>query len=176
MVSKSFRQDIILGPAVSCSRILLRTLLLLLESKIAVATARLLTADTIISTSVLPNRFYESTSQQPLQHGELPRIHLRYRTGQGKQCAQYPTSSRNSLITPLAGQLLILLQNRCLPAWRPLFAQTRQTILFSNHSPTKPLPKSRLRPEEQNERFSTTEPLRCILRGLLVRDVQIRRD
>ncbi len=137
------------------------------ESQIKLVITRLFAADIVTFTDHLLYSVYQSTSKQP-HHGELSRLHLWYRTGQGKRCARCPISLGNPLITLLAGQLLVLLQNRRLQTWRPLFAQTRKTILLSDHPPTKPLPKSRLRPEEQDECLSITEPFRCVLRGFLV--------
>ena len=89
-------------------------------------------------------------------HGQLLSLHIRYRTRQG--------------------QLLILLQDRRLPSRRPLLAKTRQTFLLANHTPTKSIPEPSIRPEEQDESFAAAESFRRLLRGLLVRDVQVRRD
>lgn len=47
-------------------------------------------------------------------------------------------------LTPSPGQLLLLLQNRRLPARRPLLTQTCQTVLLADDSPAQPLPKSGL--------------------------------
>lgn len=94
--------------------------------------------------------------QRTIDHGQLPRIHLRYRAGQG--------------------QLLLLLQDRRMPTRRPLLAETRQAVLLADHPDAQHVPKPRLRPEEQDEPESAAEPLRRLLRGRVVRDVQVRRD
>ena len=89
-------------------------------------------------------------------HGQLPRLHLWHRARQS--------------------QLLLLLQNRRLPARRPLLTQARQAFLFADHPAAQSLPEPCLRPQEQDEPVAAPEPLRRLLRGLLVRDVQVRRD
>lgn len=95
-------------------------------------------------------------------------------TEQDKVCNSLPpTLSKNFSNNIFPGQLLLLLQNRCLPPRRPLFAQTRQTLLLANDPPPQPLPEPRLRPKEQDEPLAAAEPLRCLLRGFLVRDVQV---
>ena len=57
-----------------------------------------------------------------------------------------------------------------------MLAQTRQTLLLANDPPPQPIPKPRLRSQEQDEPEPAAEPLRRLLRGLLVRNVQVRRD
>lgn len=78
-------------------------------------------------------------------------------------------------LTSFAGQLFLLLQNWRLPPWRPLLSKTRQAVLFTNHPPPEPLPKPGLRSQKQDECLAASKPLRRLLRGLLVRNVQIRR-
>jgi hypothetical protein len=87
-------------------------------------------------------------------HGQLPRLHLRYRAGQG--------------------QLLLLLQNRRLPSRRPLLAQTRQALVQPDHPAPEPVPEPGVRPEEQDEPAADADALRRLLRGYLVRAVPVR--
>ena len=54
-------------------------------------------------------------------------------------------------LTPSAGQLLLLLQNRRLPPWRSLFTKTCQALLLANHPSPEPIPEPRLRPKKQDE-------------------------
>lgn len=56
-----------------------------------------------------------------------------------------------------------------------MLAQARQAVVLANDPPPQPLPEPGLRPEEQDEPEPAAEPLRRLLRGLLVRDVQVRR-
>jgi hypothetical protein len=44
-----------------------------------------------------------------------------------------------------------------------MLTKARQAILLTNHPPAQPLPESSLRPEEQDEPFTTTKPLRRVL-------------
>lgn len=67
--------------------------------------------------------------------------------------------NRARKLTLSAGQLLLLLQNRRLSTWRPLFAQTRETFLQPDRPPAEPVPKSSIRPEEQAERIADAESL-----------------
>lgn len=108
------------------------------------------------------------------QNGQLSRVHLRYRTRQGKSPLQIHFLTTRLTFAP--GQLLLLLQDRRLSSRRSLFAKTCQAQLQSNHPPTQPLPEPCLRPQEQDESLTTPESFRCLLRGLLVRNVQVRRN
>ncbi|KAL8786364.1 MAG: hypothetical protein Q9213_002861, partial [Squamulea squamosa] len=97
-------------------------------------------------------------------------------TEQDKVILHPPSPSKlaptNKNSPPNTGQLLLLLQNRRLPTRRPLFAQTRQTLLQPDDPPAQPVPKPGLRPQEQDEPEPAAEPFRCVLRGFLVRNVQ----
>lgn len=61
-----------------------------------------------------------------------------------------------------------------MPARRPVLAQARQALVLADHPAAQPVPEPGLRPEEQDERLAAAEPLRRLLRGFLVRDVQVR--
>lgn len=63
-----------------------------------------------------------------------------------------------------------------MPPRRPLLTQARQALLLTDRAPPEPVPEPGLRPEDQDEREPAAKSLRCVLRGLLVRDVQVRRD
>ena len=89
------------------------------------------------------------------QTKQLPGLHLRH-------------GARQS-------ELLLLLQDRRVPARRPLQPEARQTLVLPDDPAAEPVPESRVRPEEQDEPVPTAEPLRRLLRGFLVRDVQVRR-
>lgn len=66
-------------------------------------------------------------------------------------------------------------ENRRLPPWRPLLQETRQALLQPDHPHAQPLPKPRLRSQEPHEPRPAPKPLRRLLRGRVVRVVQIRR-
>ena len=66
-------------------------------------------------------------------------------------------------------------ENRRLPPWRPLLAQARQALVQPDHPHAQPLPEPSLRQQEPHEPLPAAEPLRRLLRGHLVRAVQVRR-
>lgn len=79
-------------------------------------------------------------------------------TEQDKVSSRVP-STAVLMLTLKPGQLLVLLQDRRVPPRRPLFTQTCQALLLSNHPSPEPVSEPRVRPEEQDERFSATESL-----------------
>merc|ERR1712137_381308 len=72
-------------------------------------------------------------------HGQLPRLHLRYRAGQG--------------------QLLLLLQDWRLPSRRPLLQKTRQAVVLADYPAAQPLPEPGVRPQEQDEPAADADAL-----------------
>jgi len=57
-----------------------------------------------------------------------------------------------------------------------VLAETRQAVILADDPTAESVPEPSLRPQKQDERESAPESFRRILRGLLVRDVQVWRD
>lgn len=72
-------------------------------------------------------------------------------------------------------QLTSRSENRRLPPWRPLLAQARQALVQPDRPHAQPVSESGVRPQEPHEPAAAAEPLRRLLRGHLVRAVQVRR-
>merc|ERR1712070_1212525 len=71
---------------------------------------------------------------------------------------------------------LLLLQDRRMQTRRPLFAKACQALIFPDGPHAEPLPESGIRQQVAHEPCPAAKPLRRLLRGYLVRDVQLRRD